>query len=142
MPCGSHDDRPGYQQMLEDARSGKFEVLVAEDLDRLNRRLEHTANLYSRLQFVGERKINEAQAAVVREIFRRFAAGDGPRAIARALNERGVPGPYGRPWEIRRSEGTPRRAQVSSITSFITAGRCGAGSASSRIRQRAAASLD
>ena len=50
---GSHDDRPGYQQMLNDARAGKFEVLVAEDLDRLNRRLEHTANLYSRLQFVG-----------------------------------------------------------------------------------------
>ena len=164
---GSHDDRPGYQQMLNDARMGKFEVLVAEDLDRLNRRLEHTANLYSRLQFVGieihtlshgkvgdlhvsisgllgemfiknlaqktrrglegrvragksggglcygydvvgvdgggqpltgERKVNEAQAAVVREIFRRFAAGDGPRAIARTLNERGVPGPYGRPW--------------------------------------------
>jgi DNA invertase Pin-like site-specific DNA recombinase len=165
---GSHDDRPSYQQMLNDARAGKFEVLVAEDLDRLNRRLEHTANLYSRLQFVGieihtishgkvgdlhvgisgllgemfiknlsqktrrgiegrvragksggglcygyevvvgedaggqpltgERKVNEAQAAVVREIFRRFAAGDGPRAIARALNERGVPGPYARPW--------------------------------------------
>ena len=165
---GSHDDRPDYQQMLNDARAGKFEVLVAEDLDRLNRRLEHTANLYSRLQFVGieihtlshgkvgdlhvgisgllgemfiknlaqktrrglegrvragksggglcygydvvvgvdacgqpltgERKINEAQAAVVLEIFRRFAAGDGPRAIARALNERGVPGPHGRPW--------------------------------------------
>ena len=50
---GSHDDRPGYQQILNDARMGKFEVLVAEDLDRLNRRLEHTANLYSRLQFVG-----------------------------------------------------------------------------------------
>src|SRR6185436_15890612 len=26
---------------------------LIEDLDRLNRRLEHTANLYSRLQFVG-----------------------------------------------------------------------------------------
>src|SRR5262245_63663067 len=31
-------------------------------------------------------------------MFRRFAAGEGPRAIARALNERGVPGPHGRPW--------------------------------------------
>ena len=46
----------------------------------------------------GERKIDEAEAEVVREIFRRFAAGEGPRAIARALNERGVPGPHGRPW--------------------------------------------
>ena len=46
----------------------------------------------------GERKINVEQAEVVREIFRRFAAGEGPRAIARALNDRRVPGPYGRPW--------------------------------------------
>ena len=37
---GSHDDRPGYQRMLTDARAGRFEILVAEDLDRLNRRLE------------------------------------------------------------------------------------------------------
>jgi site-specific DNA recombinase len=46
----------------------------------------------------GEWKKNEAEADVVREIFRRFAAGEGPRAIARDLNARGVPGPYGRPW--------------------------------------------
>lgn len=46
----------------------------------------------------GERTINEAQAEIVREIFSRFAAGEGPRAIARALNGRGVTGPYGRPW--------------------------------------------
>lgn len=46
----------------------------------------------------GERKINGAEADVVRDIFRRFAAGEGPRAIARSLNDQGVPGPYGRPW--------------------------------------------
>lgn len=46
----------------------------------------------------GERKVNEAAAEVVREIFRRFAGGEGPRAIARALNDRRVPGPNGRPW--------------------------------------------
>ncbi len=46
----------------------------------------------------GERKLNEAQAEIVRDIFRRFAAGEGPRAIARALNDRNVPGPDGRPW--------------------------------------------
>ena len=165
---GSHDHRPGYQRMLNDARRGVFQVLVAEDLDRLNRRLEHSANLYSRLEFVGidihalthgkigdlhvgisgllgemfiknlaqktrrglegrvragksgggrcygydvvlgsdgsgqsvtgERRVNEAEAEVVREIFRCFATGEGPRAVARRLNERGVPGPYGHPW--------------------------------------------
>ncbi len=159
--------RRGYQTLLTDALSGKFDFVLAESLDRLTRDLEETARLYKRLRFVnvgivtvsegsisevhvsisglmgemylkslgektrrglegrvlagksgggrcygydvvgvdasgqpvtGERKVNEAQAEVVREIFRRFAGGEGPRAIARALNERGVPGPSGRPW--------------------------------------------
>ncbi|HEX9870064.1 MAG TPA: recombinase family protein, partial [Candidatus Tectomicrobia bacterium] len=159
--------RRGYQALLTDALSGKFDLVLAESLDRLNRDLEETARLYKRLKFVnvgiitvsegpiseihvsisglmgemylkslgektrrglegrvlagksgggrcygydvvgvdasgqpvtGERKVNEAEAEVVREIFRRFAGGEGPRAIARALNERGVPGPSGRPW--------------------------------------------
>lgn len=46
----------------------------------------------------GVRKINAAEAETVREIFRRFAAGEGPRAIARALHDRNVPGPSGRRW--------------------------------------------
>jgi site-specific DNA recombinase len=46
----------------------------------------------------GERRINEAEAAVVRRIFREFADGRSPRAIARQLNSDGVPGPGGRPW--------------------------------------------
>src|SRR5262249_54365460 len=45
----------------------------------------------------GESTINEAQAEGVREIYRRFAAGEGARAIARALNAPAVPGPYCRP---------------------------------------------
>lgn len=159
--------RKGYQTLLTDALSGKFDVVLAESLDRLNRDLEETARLYKRLKFVnvgivtlsegpisevhvsisglmgemylknlgektrrglegrvlagksgggccygydvvgidangkhvtGERKVNEAEAQIVREIFHRFAGGEGPRAIARALNERGVPGPSGRPW--------------------------------------------
>ncbi len=46
----------------------------------------------------GERRINEAEAEVVRRIFREFADGVSPRAIARRLNTEGVPGPDGRPW--------------------------------------------
>jgi hypothetical protein len=38
-----------------------------------------------------EYKINEAQAAVVREIFTRYAAGEGLRGIAKDLNLRGIP---------------------------------------------------
>ena len=41
----------------------------------------------------GERRINEAEAEIVRRIFREFAAGASPRAIARRLNEGGVPAP-------------------------------------------------
>ncbi len=40
-----------------------------------------------------EYRINEEQAEVVREIFARFADGNGFAAIARGLNERGVPPP-------------------------------------------------
>jgi site-specific DNA recombinase len=165
---GAIKGRKGYQAMLSDAIAGRFDLVVAESMDRFNRDLEETARLYKQLGFVGvgihtvsegpisevhvsinglmgelylkalgektrrglegrvlsgksgggkcygydvasgvgdggdmargERKINVQQAEVVREIFRRFAAGEGPRAIARALNDRRVPGPYGRPW--------------------------------------------
>jgi DNA invertase Pin-like site-specific DNA recombinase len=46
----------------------------------------------------GGRRVNEAQASVVRRIFRAYAAGQSPRALARALNAEGVPGPGGRAW--------------------------------------------
>lgn len=160
---GAHDDRPAYQRMLADASDRKFDVILAEDLDRLNRRLEHSAALFSQLQFVGielhtvsrgriddvhvgieglmgelylknlrqktrrglegrvaqgksggglaygyrvvhqkdangdaiagDREIDKHQGEIVREIFRRYAAGEGPRVIAADLNARGVPAP-------------------------------------------------
>lgn len=159
--------RPRYRQMVTDVKTGRFDVIVAESLDRLNRRLEDTARLFNELKFVGagtitvaegsitemhvsiigllaeltlksisektrrgvegrvlagksgggrafgynmvvgtgpkgqatgERKINETEAETVREIFRRFAAGEGPRAIAKDLNLRGVMGPHGQSW--------------------------------------------
>ena len=37
--------RPGYQKLLEDARAGAFDVVVAEALDRLSRDQEDTAAL-------------------------------------------------------------------------------------------------
>jgi hypothetical protein len=46
----------------------------------------------------GERAINEAEALIVRRIFREFAAGRSPGAIATDLNREGVPGPLGRSW--------------------------------------------
>ena len=46
----------------------------------------------------GVRRINAAEAKVVHTIFRNYAAGLSPRAIDRKLNEKGIPGPSGRPW--------------------------------------------
>jgi hypothetical protein len=40
-----------------------------------------------------EYKINEGQAEIIREIFRRYAAGDGLRTIVKDLNARRVPSP-------------------------------------------------
>jgi site-specific DNA recombinase len=40
----------------------------------------------------GEREIVEAEAEVVRRIFRDYAAGKSPEAIAKDLNREGVPG--------------------------------------------------
>lgn len=46
----------------------------------------------------GGRRINDAEANVVRRIFKMFAGGQSPRAIASILNAEGVPGPRGRAW--------------------------------------------
>jgi hypothetical protein len=45
----------------------------------------------------GERRINEAESAVVQRSFRAFADGQSPRAITKRLYDEGVPGPGGRP---------------------------------------------
>jgi site-specific DNA recombinase len=46
----------------------------------------------------GERQVVEAEALVICRIFREFAAGKSPRAIAKALNAEGIQGPQGRQW--------------------------------------------
>ena len=160
--------RPGIQGILEDARRGAFEIVVAEALDRVSRDQADVATLYKHLRFAGvmivtlaegeitelhvglkgtmnalflkdlaakthrglrgrveagksgggicygydvvrlhddagepirgERRINEAEVEIVRRIFREFAQGTSPRAIARRLNDEGIPGAKGRLW--------------------------------------------
>jgi site-specific DNA recombinase len=46
----------------------------------------------------GERRVKDAEAPVVQRIFRDFAVGKSPRAIAKALYVEGIPGPDGRQW--------------------------------------------
>jgi site-specific DNA recombinase len=57
----------------------------------------------------GDRTVNEGQAAVVREIFESYAKGHSPRAIARELNRRQVPGPAGKAWGASTIHGNPSR---------------------------------
>jgi len=160
--------RPGIQALLQDATAGKFEIVLAEALDRISRDQADVAILFKHLKFAGvkivtlaegeiselhvglkgtmnalflkdlaakthrglrgrvekgkaggglcygydvvkrldgngepirgERKINEAEATIVRRIFREFAAGKSPKGIARDLNRDNIPGPFGKDW--------------------------------------------
>jgi site-specific DNA recombinase len=57
----------------------------------------------------GDREIDEAQAIVARRIFREFASGISPRAIARALNAEGIVGPDGNIWNDSTIRGHVKR---------------------------------
>jgi site-specific DNA recombinase len=58
----------------------------------------------------GRRKINEAEAAVVRRIFTEYAAGKSARAIAAGLNRDGIPSPSGKEWWTSTINGQRSRA--------------------------------
>jgi site-specific DNA recombinase len=45
--------RPGVQALLRDALAGKFDMVLAEALDRLSRDQEDIAGLFKRLRFAG-----------------------------------------------------------------------------------------
>jgi site-specific DNA recombinase len=45
--------RPGYQALIEDAHNARFDVIIAEALDRLSRDQEYVAALFKRMQFAG-----------------------------------------------------------------------------------------
>jgi site-specific DNA recombinase len=56
--------RPAYQGLLEDARRGQFDVVVAEALDRLSRDQEDVAGLFKRLRFAGVRLLTLAEGEI------------------------------------------------------------------------------
>src|SRR5579885_1318586 len=160
--------RPGVQALLQDAQRGKFEIVLAEALDRVSRDQADVATLFKHLRFAGvrivtlaagdiselhvglkgtmnglflkdlaakthrglrrrvekgkaggglcygyrvvkkidaggepirgEREIAAEEASVVRRVFREFAAGKSPIAIATDLNRQGILGPLGKRW--------------------------------------------
>ena len=60
-------------------------------------------------QIRGDREIDQAQADVIRRIFRDFAAGISPRAIAKALNDGSIAGPDGKLWNDTSIRGHAKR---------------------------------
>ncbi|WP_088343822.1 MULTISPECIES: recombinase family protein [Rhodomicrobium] len=167
-------NRPGMQQLLEDAAAGRFDLLITESIDRLSRGQADIAWLYERLTFFGvrietladgqiseihiglkgtmaalflkdlaqktrrgqigrvkagripggksygydvvraggergERTINENEAAIVRGIYRDYAAGKSPLAIVSELNQEGIPGPSGGRWNASALLGSRKR---------------------------------
>jgi DNA invertase Pin-like site-specific DNA recombinase len=56
--------RPGYQKLLEDARSGLYDVVVAEALDRLSRDQEDVAALYKHLSFASVQLVTLAEGEI------------------------------------------------------------------------------
>ena len=61
---GTSTLRPSYQKLLEDARRGAFDVVVAEALDRLSRDQEHVAHLYKQLTFVRIKLITLSEGVI------------------------------------------------------------------------------
>ena len=56
--------RPGIQELLEDARRGLFEVVVAEALDRVSRDQADVAILYKHLRFAGVPVVTLAEGEI------------------------------------------------------------------------------
>ena len=61
---GASTLRPGYQRMLMDARAGKFDILIAEALDRLSRDQENIAGLFKQLTFAGVRLVTLSEGDI------------------------------------------------------------------------------
>lgn len=54
--------RPGYQKLLDGARAGAYDVVVAEALDRLSRDQDDIAALYKQLCFRSVRIVTRLRA--------------------------------------------------------------------------------
>jgi len=61
---GASTLRPGYQKLLEDARKGAFDIVLAEALDRLSRDLADVATLHKHLSYQGTRLWTVAEGEI------------------------------------------------------------------------------
>ena len=56
--------RPGIQMLMQDAADGKFDIVLAEAIDRLSRDQEDIAGIFKRLQFAGIRIVTLSEGEV------------------------------------------------------------------------------
>lgn len=56
--------RPGIQMLMQDAASGKFDIILVEALDRLSRDQEDIAGIYKRTQFAGVKIITISEGEI------------------------------------------------------------------------------
>lgn len=56
--------RPDFQRMQDLARTGAFDVIVAEGLDRLSRDQEHIAGLHKRMTYLGIEIVTKAEGPI------------------------------------------------------------------------------
>ena len=61
---GSTHLRPGYQKLLEDARAGEFDVVIAEALDRFSRDQETIAGLFKRMTFANVKIVTISEGEI------------------------------------------------------------------------------
>lgn len=92
--------RRGLRGRIEDGKSGGGNSFGYEVVRRLDASGEVAR---------GERRINHTEAATIREIFERYAAGDSPKRIALELNARMIPAPRGGAWSASTLNGNRAR---------------------------------
>ena len=89
--------RPGFQSLMRDALNRRFDVVLAESLDRFSRDQEDTAGLFKRLTFAGVNIVTIAEGDITP-----------PAHRLQGHDERPVPEGPGRedaPWIARSDRG-------------------------------------
>ncbi|WP_270937843.1 recombinase family protein [Falsiroseomonas oryzae] len=61
---GATAARPRFQQLVADARTGRFGVILAEALDRISRDQEHIAGFHKQMQFARVRVVTIAEGDI------------------------------------------------------------------------------
>jgi site-specific DNA recombinase len=56
--------RPRYQALLSDARAARFDMIIAESLDRFSRDQEHIAAFYKQVSFAGITVVTLAEGPI------------------------------------------------------------------------------